>query len=757
MRWRLWVAAAAALVGGLGISGPGWAATHQVGSFVALQASINAASAGDTIQIGADLVVTSSISLSKDLTIEGVGGRRLLTVPVPGVNEDGSNSATPSAFRLFSITAGSVTFRNLHMKGGSVGSGGAVNVSTNATARFELVTVSHSRGGGTGAGGGIYSTGTVYMTDSRLVRNSGYYGGGFVNRGGSMFIDRSTFAENRSEHYQGGGGAGESESGGLMFINNSTFSNNKSTENGGAIKNNASTLYVSNSTFTGNVAYGVHTHSRGGAIGMTGTGTVYLVNNLFAYNYRNPEASTSVDQSTPIQPSSYVLDDLHWHPSTDSMVHAYYNIFHDADALTPTAALKNVSSGRVIANVGSIFYTALQDGSNDAIFSGGALSRITHGDARELGTGKVYQPLLLSLEGAVLPSLKSSSWVLNASQGGARTAVNLVADSVALAHNFQGVGWTTLVGTLNPIDNYVVGTDQLGLPRTEDLVAQPAAYPVRGATGRQVDNVYQVKVVPSDPTKGQTDGGSVYGEVVTGGSQVTLTALPGAGQTFAGWVNENGQPACATPPCNQPQITLTVTDNVWIQPQFTPTSDGKVSVTFLSTGASAGEAPAVMRVTPGANWAVPGAGNLVRPGYLMDGWSTVANSQLSNYRSGDDRAVNDNVVLYPVWVVDATAQTAAATNITRNSATINGLVTAGVDATKGGLARVIGGHYSVASLGIVSVAAYGGSAKPSMALTDLSCKTQYGYAAWVLGAGGCRRAAVQPYGDVHDAALYPGL
>lgn len=502
---RFCVALGAASVG----AAPAWSATHSVGTFAELNSAISSAADGDVIEVTRDIVVTAQLSASnKRITIAGKNGqKRLLTVPSPGVNEDGSNRTGASAHRVFQVSdAAHLTLRDLHLKGGNIANsqgGGALLVTTTATLTMERVTISHSRNGN-GRAGGLLNFGVVYMRDSQLMRNSATYGGGFVNRGAFMFVDRSTFSDNRSEGASGGGGAGENEpeddgcgpsprlpdevgvSGGTrpyrspqLFIHNSTFSNNKSTELGGAIKHRsndgrslASTLYIANSTFSGNVAYG---DNRGGAIGINGTlAQAYIVNSVFAYNYSRSGGSSD-------DPTAYRLDDISGNGgSSTGRLWSYYNLFHDDGSYRNAGTVSQ-------AQVGVVQYSAPADGSNDTIFSGGASAQLTNGSAQPIGTARVYQPLLVGHDGSVLPSLKSTSLLFNAAHAGVKVGAVLTLGSEALAFTADDLSWTHVLGTAGNTQSNWALTDQVGEPR------QVNGRWVRGATSLPRDNVYQVK------------------------------------------------------------------------------------------------------------------------------------------------------------------------------------------------------------------------------------------------------------------------
>lgn len=294
--------------------------TRTAGTYAALTSAITASSDGDIINITSDIVVTAAIASAKTLTFNGNGFT--VTVPVTGLDESGKFNSSPSNFRVFMLSGSgkTTTINNMKISGGYIttGSGGAISVAAGHILKINNSSISNSRGGNTGGGGLDNNGGTVYMTDCELMRNAADYGGGFLNRSNAkMFIERCTFSENRSTSNNGGGGAGENNGGSFLYMNNSTLSNNKSTEIGGGI-NNSATIYIINSSLTGNVAYGTSI-AKGGAIGNNG-GTVYAVNCLFAYNYHR-------SAGTVANPTAYVLDDVEAYASPGN-VHLLYCIYH---------------------------------------------------------------------------------------------------------------------------------------------------------------------------------------------------------------------------------------------------------------------------------------------------------------------------------------------------------------------------------------------------------------------------------------------
>jgi len=215
--------------------------TRYAGTYAELTNAITASVDNDIIQITANIVVTSQVTINKSLTI--YGNDYTITVPNPGLDDMGRFNSSASTWRVFEFnTAGtSVIINNLTIKGGNVSSaGGAIWVSsTTATLTLNNCIISNSRTTGWVGAGGIYNLGVLYMNGCYIRRNAAEYGGGLLNSGSSArtYFESSTLVENRVTSTSGGGGAVENKLGGFMYFNNSTLSNNQSLIVGGAVNN----------------------------------------------------------------------------------------------------------------------------------------------------------------------------------------------------------------------------------------------------------------------------------------------------------------------------------------------------------------------------------------------------------------------------------------------------------------------------------------------------------------------------------------
>ncbi len=96
-----------------------------------------------------------------------------------------------------------------------------------------------------------------------------------VDAGASLTLNNLTIAD--GEYTVGGGIVNNA---GTLTITNSTFSGNSATNVGGGIVNNAGTLTITNSTFSGNSA----TNGGGGIFSSGAAGTVAITNSTFSGN-----------------------------------------------------------------------------------------------------------------------------------------------------------------------------------------------------------------------------------------------------------------------------------------------------------------------------------------------------------------------------------------------------------------------------------------------------------------------------------------
>ncbi len=571
------------------------------------------ASSGDVVEIQNNIVISAQISISKTITINGNGNS--ISVQTPGVDDNGVNNTSPSTHRLFSVTGNSitVTLNNIRLRGGDIMGGCIYNTAKDLV--LNRVILSNGRNSMPGApqysqgGGAIHNAGgTIYMNECQLIRNSAGFGGGFVNNGGTMYVEQTTFAENRSEISNGGGGGCENKSGGTLVLNNCTFSNNKSTERGGGINNNGSgsKVYVLNSTFTGNVAYG---STYGGAL--DNRSDALVLNCIFAYNY-------SITSGNFSSPTSYRLDDFSSPGGNGTQT--YYSIYH--------ASVNSFLTG----SNGNIPYGGDPDGSDNDIFAGGIYTKITDGTGSEIGTAKVFQPYLVS-NLTKTATLQLGSFPNQSSNKGVVTGFTPGNGTISIGYKNPSTGsWVNLLNSA--ASNNVVTVDQLDSTRSNT--------PTRGSVETEINTVYMLKVLKG--TNGSSTGGSLYGDIYESGEQVTLTAFPNTGYRFSYWKNVNSGNSVST---SNPW-TLTITKDSTVEPVFVTSTN--YSVTYIGNNQTNGNAPSVQSFTTGGSVTLSGKNTLYKDEYYFNGWNTNATGTGTNFSPGTVYSTSSNLTLYAVWV-----------------------------------------------------------------------------------------------------------
>jgi hypothetical protein len=160
-----------------------------------LQAAIDAASAGDTITLGAGELTEAGIQLTKDLTIRGSASGQTIV----------QAAATPNTAsnRVFTINGGvTATLQNLTIRHGVAPDhgGGILNDGTLTVQRSTI------RDNTTGNGGSCTADGASVNCRA----GDGGHGGGIYNNG-TLTVDRSTIRDNTTGN--GGSCTGEDSSG----------------------------------------------------------------------------------------------------------------------------------------------------------------------------------------------------------------------------------------------------------------------------------------------------------------------------------------------------------------------------------------------------------------------------------------------------------------------------------------------------------------------------------------------------------------
>jgi predicted outer membrane repeat protein len=232
----------------------------------------------DTIVFAAGLsgtitLTSGQLSVTDDLTINGPGAADLT---ISGSGYPPSRVMEVSAGVALDLSGVTIANGNANPGPGYEG-GGILNAGTlTVTATAFSGNFAADRGGAIANSGG-----TLTVTDSTFSGNSVYDGGGAIlnSAGGSLTVTGSTFSGNSAPYR---GGAIEARPGTLAVVTDSSFSGNSSGVNGGGIFNYASTLTVTNSTFSGNVTTGPYAAGGGGIYNFEAALTV--TNSTFSGN-----------------------------------------------------------------------------------------------------------------------------------------------------------------------------------------------------------------------------------------------------------------------------------------------------------------------------------------------------------------------------------------------------------------------------------------------------------------------------------------
>jgi hypothetical protein len=237
-----------------------------------IQHAIEQATAGDTIQVAAG-TYQEHVTVNKDVTIRGAGASSTIV--------DGTDSG-----RVFQINSGvTVTLDKLKITRGRVNTAGPPfynnlggGISNLGTLTLTNSTVSNNISADGGSGIVNYASLTIInstISDNTLdsgCRDCFHLGGGIFSFDyGSLSISNSTISNNQA--VIGGGIWG----GGSMTISHSTLSNNHAYGEGGAIFFIPDTLFVINSTLSGNIS-----ETGAGAIDTDRGSNVLVVNSTLS-------------------------------------------------------------------------------------------------------------------------------------------------------------------------------------------------------------------------------------------------------------------------------------------------------------------------------------------------------------------------------------------------------------------------------------------------------------------------------------------
>lgn len=191
-------------------AGAGQACDVQSGNcYSSIQAAINAASPGDTINIGTG-AFTEHLAVDRSLNLQG------------------------------STTAGTI------IDGSMAANQTVVTVSSGTTVTVTAVTIEN---GSNSFGGGIDNNGTLTLNDDTISGNTASDGGGGIyNAGGGLTLNNDTLSGNTAA---AAGGAIENDSGGSLNLTNVTISANTA-GNGSGLFQNSGRFVIKNSILAAN-------------------------------------------------------------------------------------------------------------------------------------------------------------------------------------------------------------------------------------------------------------------------------------------------------------------------------------------------------------------------------------------------------------------------------------------------------------------------------------------------------------------------
>jgi len=490
------------LLAWLGGIGSVWADVN-VSTFAELQTALSGNEA--IINITADITVTSQQTIKRDVTIDGKG--HTLSVPTPYLNEDGTAATGASSGGVFTINSGrAVNLKNMTVMGGTCTATSAA-INNYGTLTLDHVTMIRCNRGLYNYGSGAVAV----LTNCVLIRNSAAYGGGLLNEAGQLLMDCCSFSENSSTN--SGGGAAENKSGGIMYLNNVTMSNNFCSEKGAlnnyaANADNQSTMYVMNSTITGNV-----TRDQFGAIARNGTnGKVNVVNSIITDNYYSNGGAWGQNDVTDGN-YAYCVVEHHGGGELNDCVYATND---------------NVFQGYTDSGI----YTTV-----------GTTTAFDHTTLVSTPSGQYVAP--------VSPTGPAAS-------GGTLTYFSYTLEptfSVSMSYDNHGVN--------TPLGELTISTDLVTTNQDGSTRATTDPIPIGSAKVSSPDVVYYTVRLGNGISHGSVTGATYYGDTYEGGTSITVTAIPDNGYVLKSWT-VNGVEDTST---NNP-YTFTLNSDVILVPVF---------------------------------------------------------------------------------------------------------------------------------------------------------------------------------------------
>jgi CSLREA domain-containing protein len=213
----------------------------------------NALSGDDMILFAASLLnATITLTTGVEITINGTGGA--LQIRGPGADKLTIDGGAGSNRLFLATNAATLTITSITMQGGGGGAGpdGAAIQVSGGTLELNGVVVRNNNAGANN-GGGININGGVNhrILNSTIANNSASNGGGFYLSAGTLFLANSTISGNTITGQGGGVFIG---SGGTATFRNATITNNTANSIIGGIEVSSSLLDLGNTIVAGNIA-----------------------------------------------------------------------------------------------------------------------------------------------------------------------------------------------------------------------------------------------------------------------------------------------------------------------------------------------------------------------------------------------------------------------------------------------------------------------------------------------------------------------
>ncbi len=256
---------------------PGYGSGIPGDPYCSIQSGIDAASAGDTVKVAAGTYF-ETVTMKSGVAIQGAGqGVSVIDGGAGGSVVTAVDVDSTATLDGFTITNGGSTLYG----GGMYNQNSSPTVSncTFSENSTEIISI--------GKGGGMFNVNSS-PTVTRCTfsgNDAGASGGGMYNSGSSPVVTDCTFSDNTAVMVGSGGGI-YNASHSSVALTRCSFSGNSTTNVGGAMFNDLSTVTVVDSTFFQNAASEV-----GGVYHMGGDSSLTMVNCVF---YENRVDSTSI-------------------------------------------------------------------------------------------------------------------------------------------------------------------------------------------------------------------------------------------------------------------------------------------------------------------------------------------------------------------------------------------------------------------------------------------------------------------------------